>query len=153
MRSQVVQTPGGSVRFPLVEPVAGTRPSQIDVYLHSHEGPGAQHIAFETRDIVTSVALLSPWLTFLKTPAPYYDSVESRVGDLSAELDALRHHGILVDRDEHGVLFQVFSAPIGARPTLFIEVIERRGAQGFGSGNIKALYQAVERLQRAGSPA
>jgi 4-hydroxyphenylpyruvate dioxygenase len=149
MRSKVVCSPNGAVRLPMMEPASGRRKSQIDDYVASHDGPGAQHLALRSHDILQSVASMTGGLEFLPTPATYYDSLEARVGALPSDLDSLRRHGVLVDRDATGLLLQVFTKPIGARRTLFLEVIERRGAQGFGSGNIKALFEAVERLQAA----
>jgi 4-hydroxyphenylpyruvate dioxygenase len=147
MRSKVVSSPNGTVRFPMMEPAPGKRTSQIQHYVESHHGPGVQHLAFASHDIVKSVETMSANVPFLPTPAAYYDTLEQRVGELPGELDALRRHHIIADRDSSGLLLQVFTKPIGTRPTLFLEVVERRGAQGFGSGNIKALFQAVERTQ------
>lgn len=150
MRSKVVATTNGAVRFPLMEPAPGKRQSQIEAYVQSHGGPGAQHLAFSSHDIVKSVSAMRAGLEFLPTPAPYYDSLPGRVGSLPADMEALQRHGILVDRDSAGLLLQVFTKPVGERPTLFFEVIERRnGARGFGSGNIRALFEAVERMQAA----
>ncbi len=148
MRSKVVQAPNGGVRFPIMEPAPAKRKSQIEAYVESHEGPGTQHLAFRTRNIVQTVSnLAAAGIEFLPTPDEYYTTVEARVGPLYSELDDFRRLGILVDRDAKGLLFQVFTKPIGPRPTLFLEIIERRGAEGFGSGNIKALFEAVERSQ------
>ncbi|HLG59852.1 MAG TPA: 4-hydroxyphenylpyruvate dioxygenase [Vicinamibacterales bacterium] len=147
MRSKVVQSPNGRVRFPIMEPAPGRRRSQIDSYVNAHQGPGVQHLALRSNDIVSSVAMLADVIDFLPTPDAYFDSLPARVGDLAGELKALRHYGILADRDATGLLLQVFTKPIGARPTLFLEVIERRGAEGFGGGNIKALFEAVERAE------
>jgi 4-hydroxyphenylpyruvate dioxygenase len=147
MRSKVVQTPDAKVRFPIMEPAPARRPSQIDTYIDSHHGPGVQHLAFRSNDIVKSASVLAATIEFLPTPDSYYDSLENRVGDLAGEIASLRRYGILADRDATGLLLQVFTRPIGTRPTLFLEVIERRGAKGFGSGNIKALFEAVERTQ------
>jgi 4-hydroxyphenylpyruvate dioxygenase len=149
MRSKVVQTPDGAVRLPIMEPAVGRRQSQIDSYIHAHDGAGVQHLAFRSDDIVASAAAIADGVTFLPTPDAYYERLEARVGPLADEMPALRHHGILVDRDSTGLLLQVFTRPIGPRPTLFLEVIERRGANGFGGGNIKALFQAVERADHA----
>jgi 4-hydroxyphenylpyruvate dioxygenase len=147
MRSKVVQSPNAAVRFPMMAPAPGRRKSQIDTYIESHGAPGAQHLALRARDIVQSVAAMSSSIDFLPTPSAYYDSLASRVGDVAAEISALQRYGILADRDASGLLLQVFTRPIGPRPTLFLELIERRGADGFGSGNIKALFEAVERTQ------
>lgn len=146
MKSKVVQSPNGCVRFPMMEPAAGRRKSQIQSYLDCHKGPGVQHLAFLSRDIVQSVSSMTEaGLQFLPTPLPYYDTLQARVGEV-ADLRTLARLGILMDRDPTGVLLQVFSKPVGPIPTMFFEVVERRGAQGFGSGNIKALFEAVERL-------
>jgi 4-hydroxyphenylpyruvate dioxygenase len=153
MRSKVVQGANGRVRFPIMEPAPGLRRSQIEKYIDAHGGAGVQHLAFQSADIITSVSMLSDALDFLPTPATYYDVLESRVGNLSDELQALQRYGILADRDETGLLLQVFTKPIGPRPTLFLEVIERRGAKGFGGGNITALYEAVERAETAAAAA
>jgi len=147
MRSKVVGAPNRAVQFPLVEPAQGRRTSQVQAFLHSHEGPGAQHLAFRSSDIVKSVDALRAGMDFLPTPAAYYDTLAARVGVHPAEVERLRRYGVLVDRDDSGLLLQIFTKPIGSRPTLFIEVIERRGAEGFGSGNIKALFEAIERQQ------
>jgi 4-hydroxyphenylpyruvate dioxygenase len=147
MRSKVVQTPDGSVRFPMMEPATGRRASQIEDYVRDHHGAGAQHLALRSHDIVQSAAMLSGGLDLLPTPPAYYDDLETRVGGLGAELDQLRQYGILADRDADGVLLQVFTKRIGHRSALFLELVERRGARGFGSGNVKALFEAVERTQ------
>jgi 4-hydroxyphenylpyruvate dioxygenase len=150
MRSKVVESQNGAVRFPMMEPAKGKRQSQIENYIRSHQGSGAQHVAFLSHDIVKSVSSLAmAGIHFLSTPIAYYDGLEDRVGKLPMELDSLRQLGILVDRDKRGLLFQIFTQPIETRPTLFLEIIERRGADGFGSGNIKALFDAVERAQVA----
>ena len=148
MRSKVVETGNGAVRFPLMEPAAGRRQSQIEEFVNAHGGPGAQHIAFRSHDILRSVAAMEGAVEFLTTPAAYYDSLTDRVGELP-DFDAIRRRGILVDRDATGTLLQVFTKPVGSRPTLFLEVIERRGAESFGGGNVRALYEAVERIQNA----
>jgi 4-hydroxyphenylpyruvate dioxygenase len=145
MRSKVVQSADGQIRFPLMEPATGRKKSQIERYIECHHGPGTQHLAFRSTDIVKSVsALASAGLEFLPTPDAYYQSLEARVGHVK-DLDTLRKFGILADRDAAGMLFQIFTRPIGSRATLFIEIVERLGAVGFGTGNIKALFEAVER--------
>lgn len=153
MRSKVVQNASATVRFPIMEPAAGRRRSQIDHYIDAHHGPGVQHLALRSQDIVASMSRLANVIECLPIPSTYYDSLEARVGGLAEELQALRRYGILVDRDATGLLLQLFTRPIGPRPTLFLEVIERRGAQGFGGGNIKALFEAVERAEGAAAPA
>jgi 4-hydroxyphenylpyruvate dioxygenase len=147
MRSKVVQSSNGLVRFPMMEPASGKRKSQIEHFLEANQGSGVQHMALQSNDIVKSVSTLAAHgLAFLPTPGPYYETLEERVGGLS-ELGTLAKFGILADRDPKGLLLQVFTIPIGTRPTLFLELVERRGAEGFGSGNIRALFEAVERAQ------
>ena len=148
LMSKVVTSGNGRVKFPLNEPAEGKRKSQIDEYLEYYGGPGAQHIAVATRDIVKCVeALQARGVEFLKTPETYYDDVPERVGEINESLEDLRRLGILVDRDDEGYLLQIFTKPIGDRPTVFLEVIERHGARGFGDGNFKALFEAIEREQ------
>jgi 4-hydroxyphenylpyruvate dioxygenase len=148
LMSKVVTDGNGRVKFPLNEPAEGKRKSQIDEYLEYYGGPGAQHIAVATRDIVRTVEeLTARGVEFLKTPDTYYDDVPERVGEIAESLDDLRRLGILVDRDDEGYLLQIFTKPIGDRPTVFLEVIERHGARGFGDGNFKALFEAIEREQ------
>lgn len=151
MRSKVVSTPDGAVRFPMMEPAPGRRQSQIETYVRSHQGAGAQHLALRSHDIVHSVRAAAPAVEFLAIPPTYYDSLGPRVGIGADEIESLRRCGVLADRDATGILLQAFTKPIGARPTLFLELIERRGANGFGGGNIKALFEAVERSQSATS--
>jgi 4-hydroxyphenylpyruvate dioxygenase len=148
LMSKVVTTGNGRVKFPINEPAEGKRKSQIDEYLEFYSGPGAQHIAVSTRDIVRTVETLQArGIEFLRTPDAYYDEVPERVGEIQEDLEDLRRLGILVDRDDEGYLLQVFTKPIGDRPTVFYEVIERHGARGFGDGNFKALFEAIEREQ------
>jgi 4-hydroxyphenylpyruvate dioxygenase len=144
MRSKVVQSKNGKVCFPMMEPSPGKRKSQIDHFIECHQGPGTQHLAFRSSNIIESVAsFLALGLEFLTIPKSYYSDVEARVGQLP-ELGDLEKYGILADRDATGMLLQIFTKPIGSRPTLFLELVERRGAEGFGNGNIKALFKAVE---------
>jgi 4-hydroxyphenylpyruvate dioxygenase len=148
LMSKVVTSGDGRVKFPINEPAEGRRKSQIDEYLDFYEGPGAQHIALTTQDIVATVAELKRrGIRFLQTPDSYYEDVPERIGEISEELEDLRRLGILVDRDDEGYLLQVFTAPLGDRPTIFFEIIERHGARGFGEGNFKALFEAIEREQ------
>jgi 4-hydroxyphenylpyruvate dioxygenase len=148
LMSKVVTSGNGRIKFPLNEPAEGKRKSQIDEYLEYYGGPGAQHIAVATRDIVHCVEQLQArGVEFLKTPETYYDEVPGRVGEIAESLEDLRRLGILVDRDDEGYLLQIFTKPIGDRPTVFLEVIERHGARGFGDGNFKALFEAIEREQ------
>jgi 4-hydroxyphenylpyruvate dioxygenase len=148
LMSKVVTGGEGRVKFPINEPAEGKRKSQIDEYLEFYEGPGAQHIALTTDDIVHTVAeLRDRGIRFLRTPESYYEEVPERVGEIAESLDDLRRLGILVDRDDEGYLLQIFTAPLGDRPTIFFELIERHGARGFGEGNFKALFEAIEREQ------
>ena len=148
LMSKVVTNGNGRVKFPLNEPAEGKRKSQIDEYLEYYGGAGAQHIAVATRDIVKTVeALQSRGIQFLRTPDTYYDDVPERIGEIAEDIDDLKRLGILVDRDDEGYLLQIFTKPIGDRPTVFLEVIERHGARGFGDGNFKALFEAIEREQ------
>jgi 4-hydroxyphenylpyruvate dioxygenase len=150
LMSKVVTTGNGRIKFPINEPAEGRRRSQIDEYLEFYEGPGAQHIALSTRDIVATVAALTErGVRFLRTPESYYDDVPDRVGPIPESIDDLRRLGILVDRDDEGYLLQIFTKPLGDRPTIFFEIIERHGARGFGEGNFKALFEAIEREQAA----
>lgn len=148
MNSKVVQNRRGPIKFPIMEPADGRRKSQIEEYLAYYNGPGAQHLAVSTDDIVGTVRQLrANGIEFLRTPASYYDTLEQRVGKIDEDVEALREQNILVDLDDSGYLMQIFSKPLHSRPTLFLEIIQRRGARGFGGGNIKALFEAVEREQ------
>jgi 4-hydroxyphenylpyruvate dioxygenase len=150
LMSKVVADGKGRIKFPINEPAEGKRKSQIDEYLEFYEGPGVQHIALSTRDIVAAVAELSArGVPFLRTPDSYYEDVPDRIGEIDESLDDLRRLGILVDRDDEGYLLQIFTKPIGDRPTMFFEIIERHGARGFGEGNFTALFEAIEREQAA----
>jgi 4-hydroxyphenylpyruvate dioxygenase len=148
LMSKVVTSGNGRIKFPINEPAEGKRKSQIDEYLEFYGGPGAQHIAVATRDIVKTVeAMMERGVEFLRTPDSYYEEVPARVGKINEDLEDLRRLGILVDRDDEGYLLQIFTKPVGDRPTMFFEVIERHGARGFGDGNFKALFEAIEREQ------
>ena len=148
LMSKVVTGGEGRVKFPINEPAEGKRKSQIDEYLEFYEGPGAQHIALTTDDIVGTVTeLRERGIRFLQTPETYYEEVPGRVGEIEESLEDLRRLGILVDRDDEGYLLQIFTAPLGDRPTIFFEIIERHGARGFGEGNFKALFEAIEHEQ------
>jgi 4-hydroxyphenylpyruvate dioxygenase len=148
MNSKVVQSGTGRIKFPIVEPATGKRRSQIHEFLSYHYGPGVQHIAMRTDDIVSSVrSLRDNDIEFLRTPDTYYELLEHRVGKTDLDQQAIRELEILVDRDEWGYLMQIFSKPLQSRPTIFFEVIQRRAARGFGGGNIKALFEALEREQ------
>jgi 4-hydroxyphenylpyruvate dioxygenase len=148
MNSKVVQDSAGRIKFPIVEPSPGRRQSQISEYLFYHCGPGVQHIALLTEDIVTSVRLLQDnGIEFLRIPDSYYDVLKNRVGQIDIDQEAIRELGILVDWDEWGYLMQTFTKPLHSRPTAFLEIIQRKAARGFGAGNIKALFEALEREQ------
>lgn len=148
MNSKVVKYDAGPICFPIMEPSPSQRRSQIEEYIRYYRGPGVQHIAFLCDDIVTMTrSLRARGIEFLHTPGTYYDALPERVGDFDEDLAALRELGILVDRDETGYLLQIFSRPLHSRPTMFIELIQRKGAQGFGGANIRALFQAIEREQ------
>jgi 4-hydroxyphenylpyruvate dioxygenase len=149
MNSKVVEDSSGKIKFPIVEPAQNGGKSQVQEYLNFNHGAGAQHVAFLTHDIRATVrAIRDNGVRFLRVPSTYYEVLEERVGALGAPLMAeLEELGILVDSEEDGRLLQIFSEPIEARPTMFVEAIERQGALGFGSGNIKALFEAVEREQ------
>jgi 4-hydroxyphenylpyruvate dioxygenase len=148
LMSKVVTNGDGRVKFPINEPAEGKKKSQIDEYLEFYEGAGAQHIALTTKDIVKTVAeLRARGIRFLNTPETYYDEVPERIGEINERLEDLQRLGILVDRDDEGYLLQIFTAPLGDRPTIFFELIERHGARGFGEGNFKALFEAIEREQ------
>jgi 4-hydroxyphenylpyruvate dioxygenase len=148
LMSKVVTSGDGRVKLPINEPAAGARKSQIDEYLEFYGGPGVQHIAVSTTDIVGCVQeLQARGVRFLRTPDAYYDGVPARVGDIDQRVEDLQRLGILVDRDDEGYLLQIFTKPLGDRPTIFLEIIERHGARGFGEGNFKALFEAIEREQ------
>jgi 4-hydroxyphenylpyruvate dioxygenase len=148
LMSKVVTSGDGRVKLPINEPAEGARKSQIDEYLEFYGGPGVQHIAVSTTDIVGCVEeLAARGVKFLRTPESYYDGVPERIGEIDQSIDDLRRLGILVDRDDEGYLLQIFTKPLGDRPTIFFEIIERHGARGFGEGNFKALFEAIEREQ------
>ena len=148
MNSKVVQNSSGLIKFTILEPGQGKRKSQIEEYLESHQGPGAQHVALLTGDIAQATrALRANGIDCLRAPRTYYEMLEDRIGKLDEDVEELRENNILVDRDGWGYLMQVFTKPLQSRPTVFLEVIQRRGARGFGAGNIKALFQALEREQ------
>jgi 4-hydroxyphenylpyruvate dioxygenase len=152
LMSKVVADGTRRVKFPLNEPAVAKKKSQIDEYLEFYGGPGAQHIALATNDILRSVDLMrAAGVSFLETPASYYDDPElrARIGEVRAPIEELRARKILVDRDDEGYLLQIFTKPVQDRPTVFFELIERHGSQGFGKGNFKALFEAIEREQDA----
>jgi 4-hydroxyphenylpyruvate dioxygenase len=148
LMSKVVTDGTGRIKFPINEPAEGKRKSQIEEYIEYYRGAGAQHIAMATRDIVGCVShLRGAGVDFLTIPDDYYDEVPERIGEIEEDLADLRRLGILVDRDDEGYLLQIFTKPLGDRPTIFFEIIERHGSRGFGEGNFKALFQAIEREQ------
>ena len=148
LMSKVMQDGTGKIKFPINEPAEGRRKSQIAEYLEYNQGPGVQHIACATDDIVNTVSeLRERGINFLRVPETYYEDLEQRVGGIDEPLDDLARLGILVDRDDEGYLLQIFTQPVQDRPTLFFEIIQRHGARGFGEGNFKALFEAIEREQ------
>ncbi|MEW6281681.1 MAG: 4-hydroxyphenylpyruvate dioxygenase [Candidatus Eremiobacterota bacterium] len=148
LMSKVVQNGNGRIKFPLNEPADGRRKSQIEEYLDYYRGPGVQHIALITGDILHTVsALRERGIEFLRVPSTYYQMLPERVGEIQESLQRLEDLGILVDRDDEGYLLQIFTKPVQDRPTVFFEVIQRKGSQGFGKGNFKALFESIEREQ------
>ena len=148
LMSKVMADGSGKVKFPINEPAAGKRKSQIDEYLEYYRGPGVQHIALATSDICSTVARLrDSGIPFINVPYSYYEVLEDRVGKIDEDKGELSRLGILVDRDDEGYLLQIFTKPVEDRPTVFFEVIERKGSKGFGKGNFKALFEAIEREQ------
>ncbi|HEX8277138.1 MAG TPA: 4-hydroxyphenylpyruvate dioxygenase [Segetibacter sp.] len=150
LMSKVMSNGNGFVKFPINEPAEGKKKSQVEEYLEFYEGEGVQHVALATNDIVKTVReLMSRGVEFLKVPTTYYDDLTARVGHIDEDLEPLKELGILVDRDNEGYLLQLFSKPVEDRPTLFFEIIQRKGAKSFGKGNFKALFEAIEREQEA----
>lgn len=148
LMSKVMQNGSGRIKFPINEPAAGRRKSQIEEFLDFYYGPGVQHIALLTDDIIPTVrALKDRGVDFLSAPQTYYEHLLDRVGKIKEDINEIAELGILVDHDDEGYLLQIFSKPIGSRPTVFFEVIQRKGARGFGEGNFKALFEALEREQ------
>lgn len=148
LMSKVMTNGNGRVKFPINEPAEGAKKSQIEEYLDFYNGPGVQHIAVATNNILETVkALTERGVEFLYVPGSYYDTVMDRVGEIDEDLAALKDLGILVDRDDEGYLLQIFTKPVTDRPTLFFEIIQRKGAQSFGKGNFKALFESIEAEQ------
>jgi 4-hydroxyphenylpyruvate dioxygenase len=148
LMSKVMMNGTGRIKFPINEPAEGKRKSQIQEYLDYYNGPGVQHLALLTNDIIGTVAALKGnGVEFLNTPETYYKELANRVGDIDEDVKRLQELNILVDRDDEGYLLQIFTKPLVDRPTLFIEVIQRKGALGFGDGNFKALFESIEREQ------
>ncbi|MBM3760090.1 MAG: 4-hydroxyphenylpyruvate dioxygenase [Acidobacteria bacterium] len=148
LMSKVMAGGNGRIKFPINEPAEGRRKSQIEEYLEAYGGPGVQHIAMSTPDIVATVETMrARGVEFLRVPQSYYDELAARVGKIDESIDRLADLGILVDRDEEGYMLQIFTKPVEDRPTLFYEVIQRKGSRSFGKGNFKALFEAIEREQ------
>jgi 4-hydroxyphenylpyruvate dioxygenase len=148
LMSVVMADDAQAIKFPLNEPAPGKKKSQIDEYLEYYGGPGVQHVALLSADIVATVrALRTNGVEFLRVPDSYYDLLPSRVGEIDESAEVLRQLGVLVDRDEEGYLLQLFTRPVQDRPTVFFEIIERKGSRGFGKGNFRALFEAIEREQ------
>jgi len=150
LMSKVMSNGNGYVKFPINEPAEGKKKSQIEEYLDFYKGEGVQHVALATHNIVDTVTQLRDrGVEFLLVPSTYYDDLVSRVGGIDEDIQSLKELGILVDRDNEGYLLQIFTKPVEDRPTLFFEIIQRKGAQSFGKGNFKALFEAIEREQSA----
>jgi 4-hydroxyphenylpyruvate dioxygenase len=148
LMSKVMTDGEGKIKFPINEPAEGRRKSQIEEYLEYYKGPGVQHIAMATDDIIATVSKLrAQGIEFLRVPTTYYDDLEQRCGKIDEPIDQLAELGILVDRDDEGYMLQIFTKPVEDRPTLFYEVIQRKGSRSFGKGNFKALFEAIEREQ------
>ena len=148
LMSKVMSNGNGFVKFPINEPAKGKKKSQVEEYLDFYKDAGVQHVAIATQDIITTVSALSDrGVEFLKVPNTYYDQLLDRIGPIDEDLEPLRKLGILVDRDDEGYLLQIFTKPVEDRPTLFFEIIQRKGAKSFGAGNFKALFEALEREQ------
>ena len=148
LMSKVMSNGNGRIKFPINEPAEGKKKSQIEEYIDFYNGPGVQHIAVSTDDIVATVsAMRDRGVEFLYVPDNYYDDLLERVGDIDEDVEILKQHGILIDRDDEGYLLQLFTKPVVDRPTMFFEIIQRKGAQSFGKGNFKALFEAIEREQ------
>ena len=148
LMSKVMSNGNGRIKFPINEPAKGKKKSQIEEYLDFYNGSGVQHIALATNNIVETVSeMRDRGVEFLYVPETYYDDLLERVGDIDENVEVLKEHGILIDRDDEGYLLQLFTKPVVDRPTMFFEIIQRKGAQSFGVGNFKALFEAIEREQ------
>lgn len=148
LMSKVMTNGNGRIKFPINEPAEGKKKSQVEEYLDFFNGPGCQHIAVATDDIVFTVSEMKKrGIEFLYVPGTYYDTVPGRVGEIAEDLEVLKKHGIMVDRDDEGYLLQIFTKPLTDRPTLFFEIIQRKGAQSFGKGNFQALFESIEAEQ------
>lgn len=145
LMSKVMTNGNGRIKFPINEPAHGLKKSQIEEYLDFYEGPGCQHIAVATDDIVFTVSQMRKHgVEFLHVPGTYYNTVGERVGEIAEDMKSLKSLGIMVDRDEEGYLLQIFTKPVEDRPTLFFKIIQRKGAKSFGKGNFKALFESIE---------
>ncbi len=148
LMSTVVANDNGFIKFPLNEPAKGIKKSQVEEYIDFYKGPGGQHIALSTDDIIHTVGELKKrGVEFLYVPEDYYDSVPERVGEIDEDLAVLKKNGILVDKDDKGYLLQIFTKPVEDRPTFFYEIIQRKGGESFGKGNFKALFVSIEKEQ------
>lgn len=148
LMSKVMQNGTGRIKFPINEPAKGKKKSQIEEYLDFYNGAGVQHIALRTENIIQTIThLRENGIEFLEVPHTYYDVLEERVGKIDEDMNTIRELGILVDRDDEGYLLQLFTKPVEDRPTVFFEIIQRKGCQGFGVGNFQALFEAIERIQ------
>jgi 4-hydroxyphenylpyruvate dioxygenase len=148
LMSKVMANGNDRIKFPINEPAKGKRKSQIDEYLDYYKGPGVQHMALATDDIIRTVTTLRDrGVEFLSVPTTYYDDLQKRVGKIDEDVASLARLGILIDRDPDGYLLQIFTRPVEDRPTVFYEIIQRKGAKSFGAGNFKALFEAIEREQ------
>jgi 4-hydroxyphenylpyruvate dioxygenase len=150
LMSKVMTNGNGRIKFPINEPAEGKKKSQIEEYIDFYNGAGVQHVAVATDNIIETVTQMTKrGVEFLKVPAVYYDDVLDRVGEIDEDLEPLKKLGILIDRDDEGYLLQIFTKPVADRPTLFFEIIQRKGAKSFGKGNFKALFEAIEREQES----
>ncbi|MBE0663886.1 MAG: 4-hydroxyphenylpyruvate dioxygenase [Bacteroidales bacterium] len=148
LMSKVMSNGNGRIKFPINEPAEGRKKSQIEEYIDFYKGPGVQHVAMATDDIIATVSELQKrGVDFLTVPGSYYDTVSDRVGEIDEQLSSLSKLGILIDRDDEGYLLQIFTKPVQDRPTVFYEIIQRKGAKSFGKGNFKALFESIEREQ------
>jgi 4-hydroxyphenylpyruvate dioxygenase len=148
LMSKVMTSGNGRIKFPINEPAAGLKKSQIEEYLDFYKGPGCQHIAVATNNIVFTISeMRKRGVEFLYVPGSYYDTVSERVGIIEEDMEVLKKLGIMVDRDEEGYLLQIFTKPVEDRPTVFFEIIQRKGAKSFGKGNFKALFESIEAEQ------
>ena len=145
LMSKVMSNGNGRVKFPINELAKGKKKSQVEEYIDFYDGAGIQHIAMATNDIIKTVSELKEnGVEFLQVPNEYYDILFDRVGAIDEDMESLKKLGVLIDRDEDGYLMQIFTKPVGPRPTVFFEIIQRKGAKSFGKGNFKALFEAIE---------